>query len=74
MKHRLEAIADDLAAVRTEQIARVKELRHELIQAEARLHATEEKQRALVLAIRAYEGVYQFRQIPMDNYNDPKND
>jgi hypothetical protein len=74
VKHRLEAIADDLASARTEQLERVKALRRDLLIAEAQLHATEEKQRALVLAIRAYEGVYQFRQIPMDNYNDPKND
>lgn len=73
MKHRLEAIADDLATVRTEQLSRVKELRHQLIIAEAQLHATEEKQRALVLAIRAYEGVYQFRMVN-NNDIDPKND
>jgi hypothetical protein len=74
MKHRLEAIADDLATVRTEQMERVKALRRDLLIAEAQLHATEEKQRALVLAIRAHEGVYQFRMVQPDNYNDPKND
>ena len=73
MKHRLEAIADDLASVRTEQLERVKALRRDLLIAEAQLHATEEKQRALVLAIRAYEGVYQFRQVN-NNDIDPKND
>jgi hypothetical protein len=73
MKHRLEAIADDLASVRTEQLERVKALRRDLLIAEAQLHATEEKQRALVLAIRAYEGVYQFRMVN-NNDIDPKND
>ena len=73
MKHRLEAIADDLATVRTEQLERVKALRRDLLIAEAQLHATEEKQRALVLAIRAYEGVYQFRMVN-NNDIDPKND
>lgn len=73
MKHRLEAIANDLATVRTEQLERVKELRHQLIIAEAQLHATEEKQRALVLAIRAYESAYQFRMVN-NNDIDPKND
>ena len=73
MKNYLEAIADDLAAVRTEQLSRVKALRRDLLIAEAQLHATEEKQRALVLAIRAYEGVYQFRMVN-NNDIDPKND
>jgi hypothetical protein len=73
MRKALEAIADDLATVRTEQLSRVKELRHQLIIAEAQLHATEEKQRALVLAIRAYESAYQFRMVN-NNDIDPKND
>lgn len=73
MKHRLEAIADDLASVRAEQLERVKALRRDLLIAEAQLHATEEKQRALVLAIRAYESAYQFRMVN-NNDIDPKND
>jgi cytoplasmic iron level regulating protein YaaA (DUF328/UPF0246 family) len=73
MRKALEAIADDLASVRTEQLERVKALRRDLLIAEAQLHATEEKQRALVLAIRAYDGVYQFRMVN-NNDIDPKND
>ena len=61
------------AEVRTEQLERVKALRRDLLIAEAQLHATEEKQRALVLAIRAYESAYQFRMVN-NNDIDPKND
>ena len=51
MRKTLEAIADDLAEVRSLHLDRVKKLRRELEQAEQDLQGVEEKQRAVADAI-----------------------
>ena len=51
MKRHLEAIADDLAEVRSLHLDRVKKLRRELQDAEKDLASVEEKQRAIADAI-----------------------